>query len=317
MGRTLTLAPGASVVFVPGASLVANGRLIANGTSSNRITFTSTGGTTQQSWGSISISRGLASGSSLDYVNVQYGTRIEVLNATGVAVRNRNISTMERGILLDGSSSIYASILNNRITDCGQGVTVQNGANNVTINDNTICRYANQGQGIGLQFLTGSAKAGRNDIDYYGHGILASYNSTVYTYSPYSNGRNNRITGCTYGVMASEYSTAMFGTTPPSDYMWNTIRNNVYNGVAGSSAQLPSTVMAQGNYLGGTPTPSMFLVFPRGYINYSSYLASDPWGGIPLPSVQSGGGIGNRGQLLQALCRCRTVGIHRLTFAGG
>ena len=43
--------------------------------------------------------------------------------------------------------------------------------------------------------------------------------------------------------------------------------------------------MAQGNWWGGVPNSSMFLVFSGGYLNYSSYLSSDPWAGIPLPSA--------------------------------
>ncbi|KAA3660004.1 MAG: fibronectin type III domain-containing protein, partial [Calditrichaeota bacterium] len=78
-GVTLTVSPGSTVKFASGKYLKAYGTLDAQGTSSNNITFTSSG----SSWGGIQISGGSASSSELEYCTIQNaGIGIDVSNSS-------------------------------------------------------------------------------------------------------------------------------------------------------------------------------------------------------------------------------------------
>jgi len=85
-GVTLSVQPGTNVKFAGGASLVVNGVLNAVGTSSQPITFTSTGSTSPGSWGSIQLNGSAASNSTISYANIQYGTEVDVTSGGNVRI---------------------------------------------------------------------------------------------------------------------------------------------------------------------------------------------------------------------------------------
>jgi hypothetical protein len=102
-GATLTISAGATLQFPAGADLAVYGKLIADGTN-GVITFTSTGGTSSGSWGSIILQGWGANGSNLNNVHVSYGTDIRVTSVGSFIIQNSVIDTMVNGV-----NSTYAS----------------------------------------------------------------------------------------------------------------------------------------------------------------------------------------------------------------
>ena len=104
-GTTLTIYPGSIITFANNASLIVNGTLNANGVPFSRITFTSISGATYSSWGSIVFSGSGASGSTLEYANIKYGTRIEANNnASNITIQYCNIDTTYDGVYFNGAT---------------------------------------------------------------------------------------------------------------------------------------------------------------------------------------------------------------------
>lgn len=99
-GKTWTFSPGITWTFTGNYKLRIEGNLVANGTPSNPITFTSSGG----QWYGIEFYNG-GSGSSIQYAtirNAQYGV---YLYNTNVPVSNSTIQNNTTGIYMSGTSS--------------------------------------------------------------------------------------------------------------------------------------------------------------------------------------------------------------------
>jgi len=71
-GYTLTIEPGVEVRFSPGTKLTIRGSLIANGTQSNRIVFTSTEPSSKGSWNGIDIATHLGAKASIKFASFSY-----------------------------------------------------------------------------------------------------------------------------------------------------------------------------------------------------------------------------------------------------
>jgi parallel beta-helix repeat protein len=127
-GVTLTIEPGTNVQFANGASLTVNGVLKASGTTSQPITFTSTGSTSPGSWGNIVLSGSGANNSTLSNVNFQYGSEIDVENVSNVTIQNCNISKNSGDAIYFYSST--GSVKYNTISSTSgcAGIDIANGS---------------------------------------------------------------------------------------------------------------------------------------------------------------------------------------------
>jgi len=274
---TLTILPNAMIHLPSNVSLTVNGILNANGTSLQPITFTSTSGTSPGSWGSIILSGSGANGSSLNYINMQYGTEIEALNTSNITIQYSTIQNCKYGIY---ASTATGSILNNTIKNLTSWAILLN-ASAMDCKYNVIYKTpgsANYGQGYGLEYENGSSGiVYQNDIAGMAQGINDFSGSWISSNGPYDNNKNNRITNCNEGLFLYQQSTAILGTTPNTGGQWNSIYGNVYNVyLVGNSVE----VYAYGNWWGSYP-PNTSLFAGTIFYDYSP-LNYDPWRGIPL-----------------------------------
>jgi hypothetical protein len=287
-GATLTIKPSATVAFAPGTSLIVNGVLNAQGSSSSRINFTSTDGSVPNSWGTITLNGAGASGSSIKYANIQYGTEIDVFNTTNITIQNCKFKENYQAISFSNSTG---NISNNYITSSstGHNILIQN-ASTVTCNDNTV-KKTNR-RGIGIYFGSGGGgTVTHNDITGCDWGIGAIWGSSATSYLT-SVSPNNRVTNCNNGLVVYREGYLRFGQPSPSQYhRFNSIYNNTYNVSVGISyPTYQSGIDGYGNWWGSNPpNTSLFLVGSASHFYYDEYLSGNPWGQMPLPSVVAGG----------------------------
>jgi tetratricopeptide (TPR) repeat protein len=288
-GVSLIINPGTVIKIAGSASLTVNGTLNATGTSSQQITFTSSSGTSPGSWGSIVLSGSGASGSSLNYVNMQYGTEIDVNNTTNITIQNSTIQNCTNGIV---GSTATASILNNTIKNVtNHGISLGNCT--FACKQNVITKtsgFAYYHTGFGILYNGGSSgTVWQNDVRGLNQGIGAMWGS-----SPSSHGstitKNNRVTNCLTGLVVYAQSYPLFGTYSPTSYNWNSIYGNTYNAAVGISSPTYSCgLAAYGNWWGSNPPDiSLFTVGSASYLYYNPFRTTDPWVGFPLPSVVPG-----------------------------
>ena len=175
--------------------MTVNGALNANGTSSQPITFTSNSGTSAGSWGSIILSGSGAIGSSLNYVNMQYGTEIEALNTSNITIQNSTIQNCTYGIY---GSTATGSILNNTIKNVNSNaINLNNCAMDSKYNVITKASVSYFQQAYGILYQQGSTGTiYQNDIRGMAEGIAVVWGSTVTSNGPYDYIRNNRVTNC-------------------------------------------------------------------------------------------------------------------------
>lgn len=305
---TTTINTGASVTIIPrtviatpsGASLIVNGILNSVGTSSQPITFTSQSGTTNSSWGTITLSGSGAAGSIIKYANVKYGTKVEAINTSNITIQYCNIDTTYDGIRFNNSTG---SILNNTITtnSIGHGIVIEN-ASTATVNDNVIKKTNTYRCGVGIDFGGGAGgNAARNDIYGWDWGICAIWGSSPTSTCGYSPQYNNRIRNCNSGFTVYRLSYPVFGIPPTSNNMWNSLSGNSYNAKVGMSyTNYASSLVAYGNYWGGyPPDAAKFQVGPSANIYYSYALTSDPWSGMYKIAADDGKGLTEENKINQ------------------
>ena len=146
-GQTLTIQPGVTVKFNENQGVSIYGVLIADGTSSQKITFTSNGALEPDWWNSIQFHGG--SSSTLDWCVIKYGGHYENANIVmwedaSPTISNSEISYSDAdGIRLEDTSS--PSISGNTIShNDDDGIEVNDNAspkltdNTITDNDNPV-----------------------------------------------------------------------------------------------------------------------------------------------------------------------------------
>ncbi|WP_075591304.1 T9SS type A sorting domain-containing protein [Labilibacter marinus] len=120
---TLTIEPGVEIKFDGNYLIQVNGKLIAQGTSSNLISFKSNKtNATPGSWGSIYFSDGSSTESSIDYCNFEHGG-----SNKGTIICNEFITINETAITNSNSAAIYisrgfANITNSTFKDNDKGI---------------------------------------------------------------------------------------------------------------------------------------------------------------------------------------------------
>lgn len=290
---TLKILPVTTVKFPSNVSLTINGKLNAQGTTIPNITFTSTGGTSPGSWGSIVLSGSGASGSILNYVNMQYGTEIDVTNTSNITIQNSTIQNCTNGIV--GSTATGCSVLNNTIKNVtNHGINLNNST--FSCKDNIIYKtpgFAYYHTGFGILYGGGSSGTiYQNDICGVNQGIGAIWGSSITSNGPFDHIRNNRVTNCFYGILVYASSNAVFGPNPYTGGMWNSVYGSTYyNASVGvTNTNYPSSLYAYGDWWGSNPpNTSLFQVGSGSSLTYfTGSLTSDPWSGFPLHTTSVG-----------------------------
>ena len=296
-GQTLIIEPGTTVELASGVSITAGGVLNAVGTSSQPITFTSTGSTNPGSWGSIILSGAGANNSTLKYCNVEYGTDIEANNTSNVTIENCKITNNSSHAIDTYFSSNFLAqsdtIVNSNVY---HGIYIVGGSNN-NCYQNVIYKTNHNQQGGGILYSGSSGNVGGNDIDYYNWGIAGIWGASPNSFWWNAPERNNRVADCQYGLMVYENSYCDFGEYGPDIDGDNSIYGSTYyNADVGNwDPSVPSGLYAECDWW-GTPYPpsSDYYVGSACYGYFNSPLSSDPWTGIPLPSNSgkvSGGSV--------------------------
>ncbi len=286
LSSNLTIAAGRTIAFAGSTSLTSTAQLTANGNLLSHVIFKPISSTSPGSWGSIVLSGSGANNSSLTYCDIQYGTEVDVTNASGVTVQDCAITnSSSSGLVFSGSTNSNAwnnTIVNSNIY---HGIIVENNSS-VTCWGNTIYKSNHSQNGAGILFAsTGSGLAALNDIGYYNWGIgTIWYSSPISWYSSENDG-NNRITHCLYGLMVYYQSYPSMGLEDDEWTYYNSFTNNSYYAAVGTAYQdVPSGLDAYGNYWGSNPPDSSrFIKGPLAYINHDSWIGWDPWQYIPLP----------------------------------
>jgi parallel beta-helix repeat protein len=214
-GLTLTISAGSTLNFTQGAALIINGTLNAEGTSTNRITFTRSG--SSGTWGGINCQ--YSGTGTLRYCDISYATTGVQLSTYG-EVSNCNIhDNSSCGIYLPMSS---AQISNNQIRNNGYyGIYAQNETNS-SVSGNIITGNSSAGIYYDLYSTLGvSSGNASNAIRNNGRG--ASFNNNSEAFFGYSGvGGSNSICGNSgYEAYATTNSNAIlqsnwWGSNPPS-----------------------------------------------------------------------------------------------------
>jgi hypothetical protein len=288
-GAILTINPGSSICFAPGASLVAKGTLNAQGAAPQQITFTSTGGTSTGSWGSIVLDGSGASGSILNNCTIQYATDLQILNGASVALQNSTIKNCTRGTYVYNAN---ANINGNHYQDNPNDIYCNATGYTHQIHNNTFTKlsgssgYYHGGVAINSSYPS-IAYISHNDITGYGNGMYIG-SSTAYFLKnqngPYT-APNNRIRDCSEGVVVGWGGSLLNNAYY---FMWySSIYNNQLHDLY---AYQSGTIYSICDYFGGGNPKT--LKDGTSTISVSSPLSYNPWGPGKIaasPLVQANG----------------------------
>jgi hypothetical protein len=233
-GVTLTIDPGVTIKFDTLKSMQIDGELLAQGTSSNKITFTSNTTQTAGAWGYIyfsdvstdaafDIHGAYVSGSILEYCTIQYAGGANVtdngalrLNAAYPFINyctiTENNATGIHAYNLTGMLKISNCSINHNISPYTGGSSngggiyiIGNGNSNTLITGNTISNNtASSGGGIEEDGGGGTCVISNNIISYNtgtstGGGIEGNNKSTIANNIIMNNTTNIPLTGCEGG----------------------------------------------------------------------------------------------------------------------
>ncbi|MDZ7340865.1 MAG: right-handed parallel beta-helix repeat-containing protein [candidate division KSB1 bacterium] len=206
-GKTLIINPGATVLFTNGTKLTASGNLIANGSSSQHITFRSYG-TTPGSWQYIQYSSG--SSGSLQYCDILYATKgIWIANVSPTIQHNVIRYFTEQGIYISGASAA-PDVQYNTISNGGvQGIYVIHSHPTYlpTLQNNTI-GTAGDAMTYGFERYNGTS------------GLVVSFQNNTIRYTS-SSGAAIKVSSATVEIVN------------------NTITNNAGHGIWNKDSGLP------------------------------------------------------------------------------
>ncbi len=278
-GVTLTILPGTQIMFQNGKSLIINGKLIANGTSSQPITLTRSG--SSGSWGPIVLNGSGASGSTLNYVKMTHGTEVQVINTSNVTISNSRFENTSYGIRF--SNSTGSANYNKMLVGGGNyGIRVENGSN-VTVNINEIKQKS-----FGISYTGGSfGYMGGNDVVNTSNGVSISNSSNPrFKNVPNAYSKNNRIS------YNSIVGLSIYNSFP---VMYDGMICNGKQSIT-NNAEVDLYYYHSGGYYldaigvywnGGNPANAIIIQgHPSSPIWTFPYLTTDPWSGVPLPSIQ-------------------------------
>jgi parallel beta-helix repeat protein len=217
-GVTLTLSPGTTLEFPSGATLVLNGKLVANGTAGQKVTFTRRSGSA--TWAGISLTGSGANASSLQHCIISYAKQpVVATNVGSMTISNvivsyssfyDNNSSDAAALRFYNSVPTITSLTVNGQSDSWNGVRFAQGSTG-SITSSTI---QNLGAGNGIVVQGGSSPvvyANTIQNNKY-HGIVVtgngSGNATVVSNSILNNGVVNGVktyTGINFNNSAGKF----------------------------------------------------------------------------------------------------------------
>lgn len=221
-GVTLQIKHAVTIFFDSGISLIANGTLNAQGTSSNLITFIRSG--SSGAWGGIQLNSG-SSGSTISYCIIRYADKGIYENGVSVNVSYSAISNCTNGIYL------YSS--NPTIQRC-------------TIHNNTS-------YGINMLYSSNTTVLRENYIHNNDCGVFCANNSTP-VIGIGSNGNGNYISNNNNGIICFNNANPNIGKTSPLNGGYNNLVNNIGYNVLNTTG---NTIYAYNNWW-GTTDPTYF-----------------------------------------------------------
>ena len=271
-GEVFNLEPGITLKFASNTSLIVNGTLNANGTSSNKITFTSASSTPQKGdWEGI-IFDNANNSSSIQYCTIEYAVRGINTNATNITIEYSDINNNSgNGIKChEASPTIY----HNTIESNGIGILCESNSspyinNNYVVNNISYGIYCTQ---------TSPPDIRHNEISNNGPGGLCCVNGSSpnligrSSSEPY--GANAILSNGGNGVLVFSNSNPNLGYHFGYQAGYNDIYNHSYKQVANYTG---NTIFAWKNWW-GTANPSSELFY--GSVDYSAHLtSSSPYAG--------------------------------------
>jgi parallel beta-helix repeat protein len=249
-GVTLTISPASVIGVISGTSLIVNGTLTANGsTSSTPITFDFISPNSSTNNG-IKFNSG--SSGTISYCRILHADRGIYENGVSVNISNSAIKNCTNGLYLYNSSP---TIQNNNIHDNTFGIYL------VSSSPYLYNNYIKNNSSIGVDCISSSNPK-------FGNGA--------------TQGKND-ITGNANGVFCWNNSAPMLGKNSPVDGGINNLVNTSSNVYSFSS----SVVYACNNWWGST-TPANFKIYGSGNVVSSPYLLSSVT--IPAPPLSKSGG---------------------------
>ena len=262
---TLTIEPGVEVKFGEGFSLVIDGRLVANGTESKMIRFTSNKDEAEVGdWKTIQF---LGTGySSLEYCIVEYGTNGTTVENGYLTIHNSLIThNSENGIVAIGGNVV---ISNNTISDNTlDGIYIAD-SSVVTMRNNII--RSNQD---GLSFtgsLTGAIDVEQNEILSNSHGGVLLAATAYASTNIVNNVLSSNIYGFYISTSTSTYITGNYVLNNSIGILYEQGGNHAANfndvcdNTVGMDVSGSATVNATRNYWGEKSGPYHESLNPRG-----------------------------------------------------
>jgi len=276
-GYTLTLMPGTIVRANTGIRITVNGTLKAEGTSSQKITFTRAG--TSGSWYGIRFEDSSVDANCIiKYCDIQYSSYGVYCNRANPKIENNTFGNNTYAIYLYYSSpSIKTNSLNND--------RIYADHSNPYMYDNLI---NNPFENYAIYLFQSSPNLYHNTIE----GLFIDYAVKAYSYSSPHFGAfedtvsaYNRIetSGGDFALLAEDHAMPFLGSTYNCTYRGkkNTVMSS--DNISLISAWSYSMVDAQYVWWGQYPAPAgWFYADGTSYLNYSHALSSDPGGGSTL-----------------------------------
>ena len=297
--ETWTFSPGVTVTIQSGASIIVNGILIANGTSTSKVTFDfiSPNSTTQNGIKFISGSNGTINNAIIR--NGYYGVSVTGNPTGAINITNSAISNSSYAIYINGNTSSNVNITGCDIGTSSGGINLNSAVANIdgcTIHNITTygggaVTFNNSGGTIkncSIQNNSGSANGIsilNNSSPYVFQNTIANNTlNGVYVYHASPSLQSNVISTTGYAhaaVSNNSYSYTLFGKTSYPFDGYNTISNSFYGIYVSdhSIIQAGYTDIARYNRIINNSYRNTYV------IGYSTLYAKNDWWGAYQPDT--------------------------------
>jgi hypothetical protein len=264
---TLTIERGVEVRFGGDFSLIVNGRLIANGTQDEMITFTSNKDQTAPGdWNTIEIDG--TQPSQLTYCSIKYAKTGVTIENGNVEIRSSTISDSTSAISITGNNQV--TIQNNTIRSNAQGILLNGTVSGININQNIVLSNTQSGIHLNLDAYSNLAIL-NNVLSTNGNGFLISGLATT-DITNNSISYNNIGISYASGHDQQAHWNDIYGNTKGMDVLSDATVDATYNYWGDQSGPYHASLnpTGKGNPVGGDGVNLDFIFFltaPIGYIN--------------------------------------------------
>ncbi|MGA7721147.1 MAG: T9SS type A sorting domain-containing protein [Ignavibacteriaceae bacterium] len=242
----------------------------------NLCTFTSKSGTTQGSWGNITLSGSGTNSSNLSNVIIQYGSGIQFLSGADAVLQNSTINNCTEDVYIYNAAP---SIIGDQIINPSQcGIYIDASGYSPAIYSNLIKMTTGQST-EGIYILDNSAPyISNNRIGGFVYGIYGGGGSITRLQGSSFPSQNNLIYGNGYGL------TAGWGSTIYGGYQGNGMYNSIHGNTSEDAYSYHNSYLyAEYDYWGSTPLRA---TDGTGGLDYNNNLGTnDPWKGA-TPSIE-------------------------------